>query len=150
MPDLPPLRPSLWTFRKIKGLLAGKKSRFDIDASSGDFNLAIVGESHYQDVLRQLLTSTAQSGGIFAVAVQCEPNNKFDSNAVRVSTADDRTIGYLARDVAPHYCDAVGEIETAGYRITCFGKLAGGDDGRPSIGVWIDLLDVDDLEDLKP
>jgi len=93
MPDLPPLRPSSWTFRKLRDLLKSKGARMDLSACGDDFRLEIVGESQYQDVLKGVLASSADGRGIIPVAVQCEPNNKFDANAVRISTMDGRTIG---------------------------------------------------------
>jgi len=65
----------------------------DLSACGDDFRLEIVGESQYQDVLKGVLASSADGRGIIPVAVQCEPNNKFDANAVRISTMDGRTIG---------------------------------------------------------
>jgi hypothetical protein len=109
-----------------------------------------VGESHYQNVLRQLLQRSLSSGRIAPLVVECEPTNKFDANAVRITTTDGLTIGYLRREVAAEYCKVIAEIEAAGYRITCFGKLVGGDNERPSVGVWIDLIGADDIRDLKP
>jgi hypothetical protein len=157
MPDLPSLKPSLWTFRKVKQLVQQVVSnkpnisqqrsgqRFDLEASSGNFYLEIVGESHYQDVLRELLIEDTE---FTQVNVECEPTNKFDPDAVRISVPGGRTIGYLARNVAAEYCEVISEIEASGRRVTCFGKLFGGHDDKPSIGVWIDLLEVGDLEDL--
>ncbi len=108
--------------------------------SNRDFGLPIVGESHYQDALRQAKASVKDYSGAsyIYVIVTREPENQFDKNAIKVTTSDFATIGYLSREKAVQYGTAAGLWDDAGYALRCQAKLSSGYRGK-SIGAWLDL-----------
>lgn len=99
--------------------------------------MEVVGESHYQPALQQLLARYPDRA--VSVLLQPEPTNPYDSNAVAVLDSASRdTLGYLRRDVAKDYQAAIaafGEIE-------CPGWLIGGEDAKPTVGVTLDFAPV--------
>ena len=48
------------------------------------------------------------------------------------------TIGYLSRDNAEEYCDAVELWESKGYHVRCQAISIGGESGK-IIGEWLDM-----------
>ncbi len=110
-----------------------------------------VGESHYQENLGRLavnlgLTRGEIDGAECRVLLQREPGNPYDPNAVRVIDGWARTLGYLSRENALLYQACFDIAARNGYSAgTCPARLYGGDDDRPSIGVWLDLKDPSTL-----
>ncbi len=104
--------------------------------------VAVVGESHYQETLRQLSDFFALIGRgerTFTATLKPEPANAYDSNAVAVTTDDGTTIGYLAREMAETYQKRLLR-QTAVVR--CPAQLRGGGDGGQVIGVVLDFEEV--------
>lgn len=72
--------------------------------ASGECTFDVVGESKYQEALRQI----GEGHNFDAGSLPCEadlvpePSNKFDANAVYVRIAN-RKVAYLAREDAPDY-----------------------------------------------
>lgn len=131
----------------LKKIFGGETpaERYERDASTDDFHLAIVGESNYQYALRAAranLTQDDEGRLILPVRVECEPTNKFDRNAVRVTTIAGATLGYLPREGAALYCEAIARL---GGSVICKAALFGGEPDKPSIGVWLDLCEPEDL-----
>ncbi len=115
--------------------------------STRDFDVAIVGESNYQDALRRSKREAKDYGGkayITAIVVR-EPGNKFDPGAVKVMNGRLETIGYLSRPVAAKYGESIELWETEGYSLRCQAVLAGGTGKRKHIGAWLDLASPDTL-----
>ena len=109
--------------------------------STRDFDLEIVGESNYQDALRQAQGEVKDYGGkayITAIILR-EPENRFDSGAVKVMNGRLETIGYLSRETAAKYGQAFELWEAEGYSLRCQAVLVGGTGRRKSIGAWLDL-----------
>ena len=108
--------------------------------STRDFEVPIVGESHYQRELLRAKASVKSYEGISyieAILVR-EPDNKFDPNAVKVMTAESQTIGYLSRENAVRYGAALALWEDIGYQVKCRAKLSAARQGK-SVGAWLDL-----------
>lgn len=99
----------------------------------GGFDVAAVGESHYQPALRAALAGRESRAHCDAALVP-EDSNEFDSQAVRVDVHGE-CVGYLNRSHARVYRQRYGARS-----VSCKGVLCGGDEGRPSIGIWLDVL----------
>ena len=116
--------------------------------STRDFDVAVVGESNYQDALRRSKREVKDYDGkayITAIVVR-EPDNKFDSGAVKVMNGRLETIGYLSRPVAAKYGESIELWEAEGYSLRCQAVLAGGTGKRKNIGAWLDLASPDTLK----
>ena len=94
--------------------------------------IGVVGESHYQDTLRQMLASATR----VSVTIEGEPSNPYDKNAVRIANDVRETIGYLAKG---HYTQ-LKQIARA-QPVKCWAELRGGTPDKPSIGIVLDLGD---------
>jgi predicted Zn-ribbon and HTH transcriptional regulator len=105
--------------------------------------LEVVGESQYQDDLWRLV------GGVTAERVRCaatavlvpEPDNPYDSNAVKV-VIDGHLVGYLARHDAALYLPGLRQLMARhSCQIALTGHIVGGgqrDDGLGMLGVFLD------------
>lgn len=105
----------------------------------------VVGESHYQDALRDLLQRAAP-GRIVEVGVEREPSNQFDPNAIRLfDPAAGRTLGYLPRGTT-------GFVRLLrDHAIKRHAELTGGTLGKPSIGLVLHLHgEQEDQPQLQP
>lgn len=115
-----------------------------VDVSAPSFDVQIVGESKYQSELRLVDEDTETEDRVFLARLVPEPQNPYDSNAIRIDAISKRriggmTIGYLARDVAITYKDAAALL-TAGKHIgVCWAKLTGGMHGKRNYGVVLAL-----------
>ena len=97
----------------------------------------VVGESHYQDVLRAL-AGRIGSDGVFTARLVPEPLNPYDANAVAVCVDDDlRKVGHLARGVAKSYH---APLARRAEPVTCPARLTGVD--NRAIGVVLDFEQV--------
>lgn len=109
------------------------------NCSCGVFYLEVVGESHYQDELRQL-RKEAGVEGTTCVEVRPQPENLHDGDAVLVQSHRGRPVGHIARELSWYLRPFVERFsEMRGTYPRCRGRLAGGDLGRASIGIWLDL-----------
>jgi hypothetical protein len=108
------------------------------NCANGDFAVEVVGESNYQQALT---TEAAQAQrGQFPVELIPEPSNRHDSNAVRVCSRRDQTLGYLSADMAEIAQAAIKRFKTAERSWpSCTAKLVGGEPGRETLGIWLDL-----------
>jgi hypothetical protein len=103
----------------------------------GKFDVGIVGESHYQTALRDVLGSLGRNEECQAELL-CEDNNPYDSNAVAVFIRGHK-VGYLSREVAPVYRAIIRKGGFGRATGKCRARLFGGTKSKPSIGVWIDI-----------
>lgn len=69
--------------------------------SSGNFLVSLAGESHYFDAISRATNRRTGEHAMLAEIIR-EPDNKFDSNAVRVEISG-RTVGYIPREDAPSF-----------------------------------------------
>lgn len=100
---------------------------------SGDFDVEVVGESHYQDALLRVAGSGEVRHACEARLV-LEDDNPYDSQAVRVDMGG-QTVGYLSRTDARRYR---ARVTDKGLSVSCSAVIVGGGAGR-SLGVWLDL-----------
>ncbi len=91
----------------------------------------IRGESHYQPELRALLRRSER----WTAQLKREPNNRFDANAVSI-WIDGHRVGYLARQDAAELAPALDALWQDGGLVAIEVTLHGGDQDRPSIGVF--------------
>ena len=101
------------------------------DRDYREYGQAVVGESHYQEALRDILDN---EGREFTATLEAEPDNQHDSNAVKVCGPDGETLGYLPRAMARRCQESI--VATGG--VECEAKLFGGTRQKRSIGVWLD------------
>ena len=151
-----------WIKDNIIGDLADERRKYEVERakqaeawkelktrvfSTRDFDVEIVGESNYQDALRRSKREAKDYGGkayITAIVVR-EPDNKFDSGAVKVMNGRLETIGYLSRTVAAKYGESIELWEAEGYSLRCQAVLVAGTGKRKNIGAWLDLASPDTL-----
>jgi hypothetical protein len=103
--------------------------------------IGVVGESHYQDALKNLM-ATAQPSRIVTVGVAREIDNPFDPKAIRVfDPATGNTLGYLPRGTTG-FVKLLRE-----HSIERHAELTGGTTQKPSIGLVLYLHgeQVDDI-----
>jgi len=95
--------------------------------------IGVVGESHYQDALKALMTA-AQPNRIVTVGVEREPENPFDASAIRVfDPATGQTLGYLPRGTT----GLVRLLREPGIRRSA--ELTGGTADKPFLGLVLHL-----------
>lgn len=93
----------------------------------GGYPRYVVGESNYQAALAKICGGHNREGHeLETVAVLTpEPTNAYDPNAVMV-VIEDRKIGYLSRDDAPRYLEALETAGFAGQTAKVGAKIVGG------------------------
>ena len=104
---------------------------------SGFRYLGVVGESQYQDALRQI----SRAGCICEATLVPEPENPFDVNAVVVKI-DELVVGYLPRSHARKYQRRLLAL-TEPYG--CPAKLIGGTADKPNFGVLLDTRVIEHM-----
>jgi|SRR5581483_6703788 len=108
----------------------------------GDGYCAVVGESHYQDALRQtatICTPGEEGRPSFQAILVAEPENQYDPNAIAVYSRCGK-LGYLSRADAVAYAEVFSEIRRVGSDGgACVGLLNGGRPDKPSYGVTLCL-----------
>lgn len=116
----------------------------------GEEDIYVVGESHYQDALRDLVKREKRLNPncdphrieIMAALVP-EPTNKYDRNAIQVQI-DGRRVGYLSREDAIAYRPTVRKLIDKEKFAACEGIIVGGREKGHSYGVVLFLPSVDD------
>ncbi len=114
----------------------------EVELCEGRVGLEVVGESNYQDNLRQAVGGDADSRvRVDVVAVlAAETDNPYDSNAVSVWVNGLR-VGYLSRADAERYRPGLVALESRhGKPIALAGVVAGGgmrEDGPGRLGVFL-------------
>jgi HIRAN domain-containing protein len=109
----------------------------------GEFPVACVGESHYQDALEIACGSRKEDGENREVTavLSLEDSNPYDSDAVRVEVHG-RTVGYLNRQDARAYRELLNAIGCS-EELECRGLVRGGWDRGPRdrgyYGIYLDL-----------
>lgn len=110
----------------------------------GSVNLPVVGESHYQDELWQLVGGRSSREGRVRTEVHAiliaETNNVHDANAISVQV-NGLEVGYLSRDDARRYRPGLLTLqERLGGPVAVPGVIAGGgarEDGPALLGVFL-------------
>ena len=113
--------------------------------------IAVVGESHYQAALMKISGSTRWEAVRFEcqAALVPEPDNAYDSNAVRVFAdcrGDYIHVGYLSRGDAADYKDVVLAATRHDSTIACQAHIAGREQGSETanLGIFLELPTVED------
>ena len=110
----------------------------------GDYEVDVVGESHYQDALERICDGrTDESAEKYVdAALILEDDNRHDRKAVRVDI-EGRTVGYLSREFARSYRDRLKQAGHPDLVGICKAVIVGGWDrgkrGRGHFGVRLDL-----------
>jgi hypothetical protein len=104
----------------------------------GEASLEVVGESFHQESLRKLVGSTTERVRIAVEAIlDPETNNPYDPNAVAVSISG-MQVGHLSREDAIEFHARLIELQEQTHTaIALPGVIAGGGEGRPSLGVFL-------------
>jgi hypothetical protein len=112
-------------------------------------HMRVVGESHYQEVLSQIVSRCVPAPDghpCFPVVLVPEPDNPYDSNAIAVISALG-CVGYLPRDDARRYGPTLQAVMERGYSGgSCTALLNGGAVDRPNYGVVLVLSYPEDCE----
>jgi len=113
-----------------------------VEILQGDVGLQVVGESFYQDALRQVIAGDARNRvRVEIVAVlMAETDNPYDPNAVSI-WIDGLRVGHLSRADAARYRPGLLALESSyGRPIALGGVVAGGGiraDGPGLLGVFL-------------
>ena len=123
-------------------------------ACDGEFAMEVRGESNYQDAIRECvgaadLEQTADDACHceFRVRMAREPDNPHDVNAVAVTSASGRTLGYLAREIAQDYAPELDQLAPVA-AVWCPARAYGRREYPTDpwrFGVWLDLPDASDF-----
>jgi hypothetical protein len=109
-------------------------SLITVEVQNANGMLPVVGESHYQDALGELLKRHLDRKVL--VVVECELDNAHDPDAIVVKDPIQRhTLGYLPRNIAKDFCK---RLALGGRPIICPGELHGGEGDAATIGLTID------------
>jgi hypothetical protein len=114
----------------------------NLSHGGGGFNVSVVGESHHQHSLRDLLGANFRSPDEyvnFDAFLVPEPDNRYDPNAVAVCSADLKVLGYLSRSDAQRYGKVFRALRESQQVGRVRASLIGGTRKKPSIGVVLDL-----------
>ena len=116
--------------------LTPKRKRF---FGTRDFHLTVVCEQYYKSAVDQTYdTLRSYEGTAYTKVVLCrEPDNKFDSRAIRVMTSKSQVIGYLDRAAASKYNRAVKLWADKKFMVGCEAQLV--KDKRKPIQVYLDM-----------
>lgn len=132
----------------LASLQAGRVSpeaREDSERSTDDadgFPQAVVGESHYQDVIESICGGRKPDGEDLVVDASLVPEdaNPYDSNAVKV-VVQGKTVGYLSRPSARRFRERFAKAGVS--VVTCKARIRGGwdrgPDDRGNYGVALNL-----------
>ncbi|HJQ12594.1 MAG TPA: HIRAN domain-containing protein [Gemmatimonadaceae bacterium] len=106
----------------------------------GDYPLACVGESHYQNALEQICGASSARENPVLAHLCLEDTNPYDPEAVRVDV-NGSTVGYLSRQDARAYRElmaAAGYADTLECRAVIRGRRAQ-DPSDHGYGIWLDV-----------
>lgn len=111
----------------------------------GNFELEVVGESHYQAAFEAICGPRCEEGEdrIVVATLICDDKNLFDPNAVRVEVAG-CAIGHLSREAALIYRALLQQCGYPGADAKCAARITGGwargARGEGHYGVRLDIL----------
>jgi hypothetical protein len=125
----------------------GGDARRPLDISDGrGFNVAVVGESHYQLPLRRIADGKTGPGVdvVFRAWLLPDPGNPYDRNAVAILTDDGMRVGHLSREHAKEYHAPLAALEAEGHAPYCVATVIGGYAHKAHFGVLLDVRDPRD------
>jgi len=93
----------------------------------GEFDVEVVGESHYQQALERICGGRTRNGVEKYVTAQLvlEDSNRYDRMAVRVDI-EGQTVGYLSRENAREYRRQLKRAGHPDLTVTCDALIRGG------------------------
>jgi len=114
----------------------------EVRLSFPDEVVRVVGVSHYQDALTEVVGRAGADRVRQAITARLEPEptNPHDANAIRV-LVDERPVGYLSRDDALRYGPAVRLLRDHGRVLVCDGVIGGRgpDAATTNLGLFLEL-----------
>jgi hypothetical protein len=112
----------------------------------GNRDVAIVGTSHRQDVLRRIAGDALKRREhvAFTALIVPEPENPHDSNAIAVVADGLGPVGYFGRRDAVRYRAMAAELLRRGAVATCEAFLTGGWSDEAPIGVRLEIEGPED------
>lgn len=131
-----------WHLQRARDEELAPERQRESDATAGLivglYEPEVVGESHYQAVLRQHATEIGVAGGEQSVIVALvrEPNNAHDRNAVSVRLGG-KTVGYISSDEAELVGTMLRSLERGEPR-RARATIRGGYERAPSLGISLD------------
>lgn len=138
---------AIWPLKSAKSAGRGRKQVSNpvgaIDGP-GNFEIEVVGESHYQPALESICGRRTRDGAqkYVQATLLLEDQNIHDSHAVRIDV-EGRTVGYLPRDTARSYRKRIREAGHPRLIGHCNAVIRGGWDRGPAdrgyFGIWLDL-----------
>jgi len=111
---------------------------------NGQYDLEVVGESHYQRHLKVLSERYSKKGGDreLIAKLHYENTSPHDKKAIRV-VIDGGTVGYLSRKDARLFRKRIEKVGLEGLVISCNVEIVGGKRAglfkKTDFGVWLDL-----------
>lgn len=110
----------------------------------GQYDLEVVGESHYQRHLKVLSERYSKMGGDreLIAKLHYENTNPHDKKAIR-AVINGGTVGYLSRKDARLFRKRIEKVGFEGLVISCNAEILGGKRvglfKKTDFGVWLDL-----------
>ena len=137
-----------WLFGGRKAAPPPIPSSMEVTAHllNDDGSVEVVGESHYQPALRAAVAACGTLAGEIPTTraiLMREPDNPHDPHAVAIYLEGHEKIGYLSRADARAYGPVLRTLAGRGVLGACGARIYGGEPGRPSFGVWLDLAPPD-------
>jgi len=111
---------------------------------TGKFSLFVVGESYYQDNLKQICGEYSVDGinYILDATLTHADDNQYDSEAIRVEISG-KTVGHMSKTDASMYRTYMRSKDWSGLTAICKAKITGGwDRGQGDIGHYSISLDL--------
>lgn len=109
------------------------------------FEVAIVGESFYQDVLEELAGGRSDASADLECEALLVPetDNPYDVNAVGIYI-EGRKVGHMDRRGAAAYRRLLKKVGQPLAQISCYAKIVGGWERRDDAGHFGVMLDIAD------
>ena len=122
-----------------------EEGTFLLIESSGNFSVGVAGESFYFDAISRAANRRTGEHLMLAEIIR-EPDNKYDSNAVRVAI-DGRTVGHIPREDAPSFHGLLGYAASIDKRVfaSCRVWISDQEESYGSVS-----LDIDDPNSSLP
>ena len=127
---------------------SGTRRRDYFDITDTSARLEAVGESHYQEALREAVGGTPTEYVTCEVVATliAEPDNPYDNNAIAVHVGSS-IVGYLSRRDAGAFRGFFGQLGTKQYRgASCRAVICGGGVATPSLGIFLRASDPGSAE----
>ena len=132
----------VWKY--LKGTMKSRAAPAGKLDGPGTYEIAVVGESHYQDALESICGERTEASAekYCQAALILEDWNAQDNRAVRVDIQR-QTVGYLSRELARVYRRRLAEAGHPDLVGICNAVIRGGWErgrgDRGHFGVWLDL-----------